>query len=128
MPPRNPFGDAFGGSFRPFQDFSGGFTHPFEEFIKGRQEFKEQRQQYEQSRRAWQKADVKTPRQNSMMEAAEFIARYSRMPKDAILHRGQLNHAYRMAAAVLHPDNKETGDHEGFVKLQKMKGILEGLK
>jgi len=59
-------------------------------------------------------------------DAAIFMAGFSNIPKDYILeNRSVMNEAYRKAAATLHPDNKRTGNHEAFVKLQKAKEILE---
>ena len=71
------------------------------------------------------------PRARTMSreEAANFIARQSgaiytgsgllAMPETVAF-------AYRAAARRLHPDNKETGNHELFVKLQEAMEVLEG--
>ena len=64
----------------------------------------------------------------SREDAAEFVAKYSGLTMD-VLYRfpaRYLNDAYRRAAGVLHPDNKVTGNHELFVRLQRAKEVLEG--
>jgi hypothetical protein len=70
--------------------------------------------------------DGKTPAADATrIEAALFLAAWSEMPKDLILDsREARDEAYRKAARALHPDNKETGNHEQFVMLQSMVRIL----
>lgn len=50
-------------------------------------------------------------------EALNFV-------RDAGGTYGTVEDAYRRAAAVYHPDNRATGNHELFVKLQEAKGVL----
>jgi hypothetical protein len=58
-------------------------------------------------------------------EAALFLATWSMVPKDYILEGSESrDEAYRKAAMQLHPDNKSTGNHELFVKLQAMRKAL----
>lgn len=60
------------------------------------------------------------------IEAALFLAAWSEIPKDHILDSKEArDEAYRQAARTLHPDNKETGNHEQFVILQAMMRILK---
>jgi hypothetical protein len=61
------------------------------------------------------------------IQAAIFLASHSYAPKDYLLENKTARHlAYRKAAAKLHPDNKDTGDAEEFLKLKKAMETLEG--
>jgi hypothetical protein len=62
----------------------------------------------------------------SPLEAAAWVSSVSGgSPTTSILHNPYVrDEAYRKAARRLHPDNKETGNHEQFVKLQEMMRIL----
>lgn len=53
----------------------------------------------------------------SETEARTFIRTWGGM-------NGETVDAYRRAAAILHPDNRQTGNHELFLKLQKAKEVL----
>ena len=60
-------------------------------------------------------------------EAAEFITKHAGCPdmaKSITADGGARRIVYRTAAAALHPDNRETGNSELFVKLQDAMRIL----
>jgi hypothetical protein len=63
------------------------------------------------------------PANMSCDEAAAFIAQYSGYTIYGVFN--DLTGAYRSAAAKLHPDNKQNGSHEQFLRLQRAKEILE---
>lgn len=61
----------------------------------------------------------------SAADAAEWVAAKSDVRGDYALPELRTK-AYRTAAAILHPDNKQSGSHEMFVRLQQAKSVLEG--
>jgi hypothetical protein len=66
-----------------------------------------------------------TQRPMTRGEAAMFVAAYAVMPHDQVSENAEVREAaYRKAARDLHPDNKQTGDHGLFVKLQEAITIL----
>jgi hypothetical protein len=75
----------------------------------------------------------------SREEAARFVAAHACVSPgkphagddcpswaDVLNSRDKQTRAYRRSSARLHPDNKETGNHELFVKLQEAMEVLEG--
>ena len=64
----------------------------------------------------------------SREHAARFIAEHAAwghwidIDQDSTTRKA----AYKRAAARLHPDNRETGNHELFLKLQEAMEVLEG--
>lgn len=69
-------------------------------------------------------ARIEAPKPGRTWESAEMAARFIADHADGVTTDEVLNirdmrtYAYRRAAAKLHPDNQQTGSHDGFVKLQ----------
>jgi len=64
----------------------------------------------------------------SRVAAARFLSKFSSFTVSGLLEHTNTcaRPAYLQAVKYLHPDNKETGSHELFLKLQEAMEVLEG--